>query len=555
MSGKWFILYVASVLLIASCAQLDPENAMGGAGIVPSPQATVYGRVFCGTAPIKDVVVSDGVATTSTDAQGVYNLPSAKKNGYVFVSLPSGYAAKGAISADAGFWRTLKAAPGVPERVDFELVQEDQSVHTMIAMGDIHIFDPYSLKAFQETFIPEINNYVNSVAGGPVYGLTLGDMTWDWYWYKNKYGIDQYLSAVSMISGMPVFNTVGNHDHDMQYDSKTEFMTKGEDWTCMKSYRLKQGPTCWSANIGGVHYVSIDDAITVDTGGTSDKDSRGYWRGITNADLEWLNQDLSYVSDDTPVVVSLHVPLFNRKGEANTSNINSVNHRVEDIVRPFQKFGKVLFISAHTHVLYNVTDYSGPGGLQVSEWNNGAVCGNFWGTCRNGINLCQDGTPGGYRVITVKDRKIGSVYKAIGKKDNYLFRAYDRNQICLDSLKLVGFTTNSLWKKNTNNWVYINVWDYKPSWKITVTEGGRELQWTKVDIFDPLYQLMYAEGLAQTNPIRKNTVFRVQASAPDTQLVITVEDDCGHSRTEIMDRPKAFDLETYINEESININK
>ena len=53
---------------------------------------TVYGRVvdYDGN-PVPEVSVSDGVRVTHTDAEGRYWLASAKKYGYVFISVPSGY--------------------------------------------------------------------------------------------------------------------------------------------------------------------------------------------------------------------------------------------------------------------------------------------------------------------------------------------------------------------------------------------------------------------------------------------------------------------------------
>ena len=81
----------------------------------------------------------------------------------------------------------------------------------------------------------------------------------------------------------------------------------GEDWECMRPYRNLQGPTCFSYNIGGTHYISLDDVITTNTGSLTDKESRGNMRGITDTDRAWLKQDLSYIPADTPIVVTTHI--------------------------------------------------------------------------------------------------------------------------------------------------------------------------------------------------------------------------------------------------------
>lgn len=51
----------------------------------------IKGVVFCGKEGLAGVPVSDGITTTVTDENGYYWLTSDKSNGYVFVSLPSGY--------------------------------------------------------------------------------------------------------------------------------------------------------------------------------------------------------------------------------------------------------------------------------------------------------------------------------------------------------------------------------------------------------------------------------------------------------------------------------
>ena len=551
------IILISAILLTVSvtnsCEKEIPFNPE--AALTPQEGATIYGRVYCGDKPLKNVSVSDGVTVVRTDSEGVYNIASSKINGYVFISVPSGYAMADATAVSPKFWMSVNKTKAEPQRVDFKLVEENQDVFTMLLLGDTQIFNQNSINLFKNTVIPELNTYVSSVATGPVYGLNLGDMTWDWYWYnEGRVNPTHYLMAINNLQGLPLFHTVGNHDNDMQYDSLTEFNTTGEDRTCMDYYRSKMGPTCFSYNIGGVHFVSLDDVITINTGGTTDKDSRGYMRGVTKTDMKWLEQDLAYVTKSTPIVVSVHMPLFNMSGKPIVGKAGSVNADVSDIVAPFRKFEKVLFVSGHTHYLYNVEDYM-VGGAQVTEWNNGAVCGNYWKTAVKGLNLCVDGTPGGYRIMTVRNGKYSSVYKGIGKNTNYMFRTYDRNMMNIDASKLGKYTTGYISGENKDNWVYIYIWDYKPTWKITIEEVlsvdyHKPLYPARLDSYDPLYSMMYATGLSSTEPVKALTMFRVQASKPNTTLMIEVQDEYGNRRLEKMNRPKTFDLDTYIREQA-----
>lgn len=547
-----FSYIVVVILLLISCQKEEEKPVVDT--LMPAQNATIYGKVTCNGVPVSGVVVSDGEVCGRTDGKGVYNLKSAKRNGLVFISVPSGYVTPYNGSTVPSFWKSLKKLKDEPERVDFTLKAENQDRYTMLFMGDIHLYSHKSINCFNSTFIPEIDSYISSSASCPVYASTLGDMTWDWYWYNgDKIGIEQYILNMNNIRGLQIYNTVGNHDNDMQHDSLSEFQRTGADWTCMTQYRKQQGPTCFSYNIGGVHYVSLDNVITTNTGGTTDKDSRGCWRGVTESDMRWLEQDLSYVSEDTPVVVSVHMPLFSMKGKPTAGNSKSINYTVQDITAPFRKFGEVLFISAHTHLLYNTEDYD-VSGLKVTEWNSGALCGNFWTTAlKTGLNLCTDGTPGGYRILTVDNGKISSLYKGIGKKKNYLFRAYDRNQMNLEASRLGSYTKGEIAGENKENWIYINVWDYKPSWKISVqefaTNSATTLQVTRMDeCYDPLYMLMYAQGETDTTPQPTCTMFRAKANSATSTVTIRVEDEYGHSRMERIQRPKKFTVDVYADE-------
>lgn len=62
-----------------------------GDGVEPADGSTVYGKISCNGVGVPDVVVSDGYEVVKTDADGVYQMMSAKYLKYVFMSVPSGY--------------------------------------------------------------------------------------------------------------------------------------------------------------------------------------------------------------------------------------------------------------------------------------------------------------------------------------------------------------------------------------------------------------------------------------------------------------------------------
>jgi hypothetical protein len=100
---------------------------------------------------------------------------------------------------------------------------------------------------------------------------------------------------------------------------------------------------------------------------------------------------------------------------------------------------------------------------------------------------------------------------------------------------------------NTDNYVYINVWNYDSKWTIEVKEDGKALTVERVTIKDPLHLISYnaknpTGGFGTTNT---KHMFRVKASSPTSTLDIKVTDRFGNVYTESMTRPKKFSLDIY----------
>lgn len=514
-------------------------------GFKPQPGMTLYGLISCAGKGVKDVVVSDGYEVVKTDAEGYYQMASKKKNGYVFVSIPSGYevAALGVLPL---FHKQLVSLPTVLERVDFELFKSgDQTNHTMMVFGDMHMANRTNDRAQFKTFTTEVGKYREEHRNEKVYALTLGDMTWDLYWYSQNYGFDQYLAEVKSLSGLQIFHTIGNHDHDMNAVG---------DWDTALAFKQKVCPNYYSFNVGGVHYVVLDDIeCTNAKASKTDGSVRTYNTKVVNDDLEWLKKDLAFVPKSTPVVVCMHAPLYNQNGGNAISNAS-------ELAACFSGFTNVLFETGHSHKIWNVDKGA------IKENNSGAVCGAWWwaGKYFPTLNLAQDGAPNGYRILEVKGKTLSSRFKAIGRDDSYQFRVYDRNAINIrpadcgvtKTANAANFTADlekygDYGKPSNINQVILNVWDYDDKWKIEVTENGKPLTVKRVNLYDPLFLIAYvgpryAESTSITwTPSTSNHTFTVAATSPDSTLEIKVTDDEGRVYSQTMKRPLAFNADTY----------
>ena len=515
------------------------SNPEGGEEIKVKEGNNVYGVVSCGGKGIADVVVSDGFEVVKTDADGVYQFKSNKTHGYVFVSVPSGYEAPSEGVMPKFHQHFTKAKPEV-ERIDFPLVEAvGQDNHTMLVFGDIHLANRTSdARQFTE-FTTDVNEYLTANPGKKTYALTLGDMTWDLYWVSNKYSFDEYVRDINKIKGIQVFNTIGNHDHEMAKGVVGDFDT-------VIKYKKTIAPTYYSFNIGKVHYIVLDDINCKNTG-AGDSGSRVYDDFVVQEQLDWLKKDLSFVSTSTPLVITMHAPLYNDSQNGSLNNTSAF----EEIVKPYTTH----VWTGHTHKMYNVDKTSSN---KIFEHNAGAVCATWWwtGHWTSGLHLAQDGAPGGYSVINVSGTDFKWKFKGTGRDADYQFRTYDRNEIALTGDAYVASGKDKAkfeeavgdWKNvDKGNYVYINVWNYDPKWEISVTENGTSLKVERVSAKDPLHLIAY-NGQSPTGGFGTSVtkhLFRVQASSATSTLEIKVTDRVGHVYTESMKRPKAFSLKAY----------
>ena len=517
----------------------------GDEDVKPADGSTVYGKVSCEGTGLAGVVVSDGIEVVKTDSKGVYQMKSKKYHGYVFVSTPSGYEplVSGILPK---FHATLKSPANVAERVDFQLKKADgQDNHRMLMLGDIHLARRTDDQKQFAGFVKDVNATIASTPGR-VYALTLGDMTWDLYWITNNYSFKEYLADAAGIQGVMLYHTIGNHDHSMYYMG---------DFDTVQDYKENIGPTYYSFNIGKVHYVVLDDVECTNSTKNSDRTDGAYVRAydgrVVPDELAWLRKDLASVPNGTPLVVTMHIPLYNNKGQYGLKEASTL----ANVLKPYPE---VHLYTAHTHTVYNKDELATD---HLFEHNAGAICATWWwtGKLTPGVHIGQDGSPGGYTILDIAGTDFKWQYKATGKGTDYQFLTYDRNQIHITKDKYAPNYTGSDFKPSiwgtasSANEVYVNVWNWDPSWKVEVTEDGKPLTVSQLvsGELDPLHYIAYtakryASNSAVTFKTEKNYhMFKVTASSATSTLDIKVTDRFGNVYTETMTRPKAFTTDQY----------
>lgn len=512
---------------------------------------TVKGVVSHDGEGVLGVVVSDGFEVTVTNENGVYYLPSQKKTGFVFISIPGNYEVANSGNAPQFFARLGSSASTV-EQKDFFLIHVDNENHVVIPMADWHLANRNNDKEqFTNNVLPDVNATINKYvdSGTKVYALTLGDMTWDIYWYSNNFGLNEYIPFMNKLN-CPVFNLMGNHDNDPYY---------ADDWEAENKYRDVLGPTYYSFNLGKIHYVVLDDTEYLNSGGApGNVGARNYNGKVVSDQMEWLRKDLATIKDkSTPILVATHIPIHkyptldasgNQVDQVGLSNGNELMNSLSD-------FSNVHVLTGHTHTNFSVDKPN------LMEHNIGAICATWWWTGKNGYagnHICKDGSPGGYGIWKMNGKDVEWLYKSIGYNEDYQFRSYDLNEVHITAAEFAPKSTDEALapyaspfnQKSSGNEVLINVWGYDNNWQIEVTENSDALDVLRIREKDPLHIVSYdalrlqngATPTAAFTAIKTSHMFKVSASAPDSTLKIKVTDRFGNVYNESMERPKSFSL-------------
>ena len=120
----------------------------------------------------------------------------------------------------------------------------------MLTLADMHLASRNNdVSQFESGFISDANNLIAqyTAAGTKVYALTLGDQSWDLYWYANNFALDDAAQKISKLN-CPVYHIMGNHDNDPYVAA---------DFGAAEAFRNFIGPTYYSFNLGKVHDVVL----------------------------------------------------------------------------------------------------------------------------------------------------------------------------------------------------------------------------------------------------------------------------------------------------------
>lgn len=371
-----------ALLLCFSVGAKTKSASINGTKIQPS--ATLVGLITDTSSgkPVCGVPVTDGYTFTLTDANGVYQLVADDSARLVYYSLPAAYAVTlDSVTNRPAFYAPIRRDSGASfERHDFSLtpLPTPESEVTLVMIGDPQCrTDAEVMRLRNETLADLARTLADTAAYPGLYAFTLGDLTFDnvAMWPR----VSSALSSPQLDNGrrLPMFNCVGNHDHDAAMTS---------DYDALHNYIDAFGPTDYSLDRGNIHIIVMDDIIC-----TSRKRNNSTWQyiaGFTPRQLEWLRQDLANVPDKASkeVVFVCHIPF------RGTTSGNQT-----EVLRMLAEFKDVHLMIGHTHYPHNIihSTVKAASGRPVYEHIHGGACGAWW-SC----NSNTDGAPNGYSIYS-----------------------------------------------------------------------------------------------------------------------------------------------------------
>lgn len=363
------------------------------------------GRLDRGELGVAEVKVSNGREVVRTDAAGRYRI-ALREGDTLFVIKPPTYRFPINAQGLPAFWRHHfpkgsqrlqygQIEPVDARRSDFALLPGADAVPQpleLLLIADSQVGNPEQLEFYRRSIIAPASRH-----SGLALGITLGDLVDD--------ALDLYpaLNQVNAALGIPWLHAPGNHDVDRD---------AVDDSLASLTYRRHFGPDTVAWELPGFAFVALDDVVHLPG------QKPAYIGGLREDQFEFLEHYLATLAPETRVVLSLHIPLFDDRGET---------FRHADRARLFallQGFREPLVLSGHTHSQrhhFHDSTAGWYGETPLHEYNVGAACGGFWGGLPDAEGLpdtrMSDGSPNGYAILRFENDGYQTRYYASRGRD------------------------------------------------------------------------------------------------------------------------------------------
>ena len=247
---------------------------------------------------------------------------------------------------------------------------------------DVHIErGRLAVSKFSRT-ITEINSLK------PAFVWDMGDMSL----YPNSG--KAYLDCIKQLQ-MPLYACPGNHDIAL-YDTNPR-----------KLFNDCFGPTYYSFDFGGVHFITLDGNTVVQRQGNNTIDAC-----LDPRQIAWLKADLEATPQQIPVMCGVHIPIVStyikrRGGGAFPKDFPIApqfnKSRAEEIINILALHNVKLVLQGHAHENERIT-------VKGIEFISSISVSGCWWRSGEGFERGVDNVPRGYRIIEVRGGRISHRY-------------------------------------------------------------------------------------------------------------------------------------------------
>lgn len=534
--------------------EASPEETL----LPPPPEGTynVFGRVVDASTQkgISGVVVSDGQRCIQTRSDGSFYM---KSNTYlarfIFVSTPSAYMppVEGGIPKFYKPLSSLTPVDGIYDAGVFSLSPvENPTRFTLLISADPQPraggarYDKFAYHSLEicEDLYKELAEVASGIGDRQVYGFCLGDLV-----HENMSLFDNYAAGLATL-GYPTYNIIGNHDNDT---------SAADDDASAKPFEDHFGPRNYSLNIGGIHFVVLDNLIM--KSGSSGK-LNAYDQGLTDEIWAWLQSDLSFIPSTSKLMVFSHSPMF--KCDTGSERTNTARHG-PDYGDRINDYAEIHAWAGHTHASFNYIYPSSHRHSRVQVHTVARSTGELWTN-----EYLASGTPRGFTIVDVDQGEVswrfhptryqrpswvGLSTNATSAEPAYRWRDWTYDESTGLAWMKDGGTLDEDYQLHVyprgaygDNHVYANIFLWDEKWQVPVftPEGGAPVSMERVttedrhDLATTEFRTHYKtytptlhddDGYTASSTGVLNTLFRTPVAATVKGGTVSVTDRFGHT--------------------------
>ena len=338
---------------------------------------------------LEGVVVSDGLQSVRTLVDGsFYMVSDLSKTKFVWVSTPSGYLPPVTGGIPQFFKKKADITPsaGIYDFGTYSLTPDgstDPDHFTIFITADPQprgnwVIDHTAYRSLQccNNLYTELQETAAPIlAGGQqVYGICLGDIV-----HEDMSLFSDYKTGLATL-GYPTYNVIGNHDNDP---------SGSDDDAGGAPFESHFGPRNYSFNIGGIHFVVLDNLMMFVQSGKL----TGYTQGLTDDIWAWLQSDLAFVPTSSTLMACAHSALFKQDSGSERSNTAQHGPDYGDLIN---NYAEVHAWAGHSHRTFNYNYPSDHRHKRIQVHTLARSTGELWTN-----EYLSEGTPRGFTIVDV----------------------------------------------------------------------------------------------------------------------------------------------------------